>query len=185
MPALLPPQALEDDLQVPPDNTFQKITLKRWQWGASNVVSFTWTALSPNPTRRDPKRPPNEDPVSQVLFIRCLLFNFWKSNVTCVLRQWWSLSCRDANCNNGQRKSRNQLHFILKHFWLRPKTIRISCAERLGASEFLKPGPQSFQSCGEWLDYMAHYMAHCLPLLLYTQILMEHDMTWLNENFSW
>ena len=117
MPALLPPQALEDDLQVPPDNTFQKIALKRGQWGASNVVSFTWTALSPNPTRRDPKRPPNEDPVSQVLFILCLLFNFWKRNVTCVLRQWWSLSCRDANCNNDQRKRRNQ------HFY--PQTLLV------------------------------------------------------------
>ena len=130
MPALLPPQALEDDLQVPPDNTFQKITLKRGQWGASNVVSFTWTALSPNPTRRDPKRPPNEDPVSQVLFILCLLFNFWKRNVPVSWGNGEALVAGMLTVTMAREKAEISI-FILKHFWLRPKTIRISWAERL------------------------------------------------------
>ena len=65
--------------------------------------------------------------------------------------------------------------FILKHFWLRPKTIRISCAERLGASEFLSLGLAALRAVES--DSTDNYMAHCLPLLLYTQMVMEHDMT--------
>ena len=58
MPGPLPPQAVEDDLQVLPRHTFEERVLKCIQCG----LSFTWTALSPNPTRREPKRPPTEEP---------------------------------------------------------------------------------------------------------------------------
>ena len=40
------------------DTHFEERVLKCIQCG----LSFTWTALSPNPTRREPKRPPTEEP---------------------------------------------------------------------------------------------------------------------------
>ena len=40
------------------DTHFEERVLKCIQCG----LIFTWTALSPNPTRREPKRPPTEEP---------------------------------------------------------------------------------------------------------------------------
>ena len=87
-----------------------------WHWG--EAVRVTWTALSPNPARREPKRPPTVDPGSQNLLMFCFFSNnfvTWTKQEyvyqchekkrgiilcvkTCVLRQRSSRCGTEANC---------------------------------------------------------------------------------------
>ena len=104
VPGPLPPQALEDDLQVPPRHTF-------WRKGIEmHPMWFKFYLDSPltQPHQKGTKKAPNWGTWTEKCHAKKMESLIIE---TCVLWQWCSPYCMDAKCKKKNSRNQSTLHF--------------------------------------------------------------------------